>query len=77
MIRASQNGRHSATVQMTLIVGGRELEVAQSTPTHLILREAVPLPGSHAQLLLSIDGVETRRSIEILDGRTSSRVSYR
>lgn len=67
MIAASQNGSHSASVEMTLTIAGERFEIAQATPTHLYLRTPAEIPSGSAELSISIDGSVTRQSVQLLN----------
>ena len=67
MIAASQNGSHSARVEMTLTVDGTQFEIAQATPTHLYLRTPVEIRTGTGELAISIDGAVTRQLVRVLN----------
>jgi hypothetical protein len=79
MIAASQNGSHSARIEMTLTIDGACFEVAQSTPTHLYLRSPAEIVSSNGELAISIDGSVTRQPVELLvrDPANSVAVPFR
>jgi hypothetical protein len=67
MIAASQNGSHSARVEMTLIVDGAQFEIAQATPTYLYLRMPAEIRTGTGELAISIDRSVTRQTVQLLN----------
>jgi hypothetical protein len=67
MIAASQNGSHSARVEMILTVDGAQFEIAQATPTHLYLRTPAEIKTGTGELAISIDGTVTRQTVRLLN----------
>jgi len=65
MIAASQNGSHSARVEMALIVASQRFEIAQATPTHLYLRTPTELTAGTGVLSISIDGNVTQQTVQL------------
>lgn len=53
---------------MTLRIGEVVMDVAQVTPDHVFLRNPIVLPPSDAELLISIDGHETRTFVRLPEG---------
>jgi hypothetical protein len=75
MIAASQNGSHSARVEMTLIVDGTQFEIAQATPTHLYLRMPAEIRTGTGELAISIDGSVTRQTVQLLNNTQLSSLA--
>ena len=53
-----QDGGYSSEVEIHLLIGGKRLPVAQVGKDFLILREPAPVPSGHAELSITIDGIE-------------------
>ena len=58
-------GGHSATVHMTLLVGGLQHRVLQAGGSRLLLEEAVLLPTYPVEMVLSIDGQVQRFAVTV------------
>gem|GEM_PF-6098173 len=71
MILASHNRSHSASVCLTLAVGQDQLDVAQVTPTAIILRDAVTLQPCDGILCINIDGHSTYQPVRLPQGATA------
>jgi hypothetical protein len=61
---------YSADVRIQLRLDGRCLPVAQLGPDFLILRSPTDYPPSDAEIILSIDGDESRWPVRLADGIT-------
>jgi hypothetical protein len=60
---------YSAQVEIYLVVGDQKLDVAQVGPGWFILQEPNALPPeTEAELVITVDGRETRRHVFIHDG---------
>ena len=59
---------YSAQVRMTLVVNGHTLDVAQLASRFLILASPVDHPPAPAEVLLSVDGQQTRWPVFLDDG---------
>lgn len=68
MISTSKSIRHSAHVEMELRVDGEAFRVGQLGPGFLILRPSVELPPCIGEVLVRIDGHETRFPVRLDSG---------
>jgi hypothetical protein len=59
---------HSADVHIQLLVDGRVLSVAQLGPDFLVLRSPAAHPACDGEILLRIDGQESRWPVHLADG---------
>jgi hypothetical protein len=59
---------HSADVRIHLLVNGSVLSVAQLGPRFIILRNPVDHPPCDAEIVMSIDGEESRWGVYLPDG---------
>jgi hypothetical protein len=59
---------HSAEVQMHLVLNGCTLAVSQMGPDYLRLREPAEAPPCDAQIVLVIDGHESRWLVHLPEG---------
>jgi hypothetical protein len=60
--------RHSACVQMRLLIGGHSLRVAQMGPNFLILDDTADYPPGNAEIVLSVDGQAERWTVHLPNG---------
>ena len=60
---------------MTLLADGRSIRVAQSGPDFLILSEATKIPAGEAELIVSVNGNESKRRFSIKESVDGVRVS--
>jgi hypothetical protein len=63
---------HSADVRIELRVNGHILPVAQLGPTFLILKKPIDHPPADAEIVMSIDGDESRWPIRLGAGLSNS-----
>jgi hypothetical protein len=70
---------HSAVVRMELHLNGHVLPIAQLGPDFLVLATLIDHPAAEAEIVMSIDGHESRWPIRLLDGispvQTRTRIS--
>jgi hypothetical protein len=65
---------HSAVVRMELRLNGSALSISHLGPDYLILAEPVDHPAADAEIIMSIDGDESRWSVHLPAGlSTTSR----
>ena len=55
-MNSSQTVSYSAKVELSLHVNGEVLDVSQTGPDSLILREPRQLPATDAQIVIKVDG---------------------
>ena len=69
---------YSANVEMYLVLADRQLELAQLGPEHCILRNSESFPSTSGEIVLIVDGHETRVPAYFSEGATSEsrRVPY-
>ena len=60
---------------MNLLVDGRSIPVAQSGPNFLILKQATQISAGEAELIVSVNGEETKRRFWIDGPVDGTRVS--
>lgn len=60
-----QKARHSAEVEIELLVAGKSLSVAQLGPEFLILGEATQLEPCTAEIVLRVDGEDERWQVRL------------
>ncbi len=67
---ASRNGNfgHSAEVRMHLRLNGQVLPIAQLGPDFLVLKDPIDHPSADAEIDLTIDGVEDRWRVHLIEG---------
>lgn len=63
---------YSASVSLRLRVNGCVFPLTHAGPDRVILQEPAPLPDGDAELIVTVDGQETRRRVNI-EGRTLAR----
>lgn len=70
---------YSAQVEMYLIVHGRKLEIGQLGPAHCIVRKPVPVLPGVGEIVVIVDGSESRTPVDLPDGIAADvrRVAYR
>jgi hypothetical protein len=56
----TNSGGYSADVSLRLVLHGHELPLAQVGPSYCILREPVQFEPTDGQILIVVDGHETR-----------------
>jgi hypothetical protein len=61
-----------------LAVDGRRVPLGQLGPAHCIVRESLSVPPGEAEILVVVDGRESRLSVYLPDGITADqpRVTY-
>lgn len=64
---------HSADVRIELRVNGHVMPVAQLGPDFLVLRTPTDHPPTDAEIRMSIDGDESRWTVRLADGISSSQ----
>jgi hypothetical protein len=64
-------GGYSAEVEMHVVRDGSKLKVSQLGPDFLVLDEADDFEGP-AQVILSVDGVEESRNVDVHCGSTDT-----
>ena len=71
-------GGYSANVEMYLQVRGQQLPLGQVGPAHCVLREAAQFGPTTGEIVILVDGQETRVSAFFPDGASAAdrRVSY-
>jgi hypothetical protein len=69
---------YSAHVEMYLQLADRKLSVGQLGPAHCILEDSGNLPPQNGEIVVIIDGHETRRPVYLPHGisPTENRVAY-
>lgn len=71
---------YSSTVILTLFICGAELALSHVSSDFCVVRESeFYIDGGEAQLLISVDGVEEKRTVIVTEGipaGRSVRVSY-
>jgi hypothetical protein len=60
--------RHSADVRMTLLLNGHTMSIAQMGPDFLMLDDPVDHPPCVADVILSVDGRESRWAVRLPEG---------
>ena len=65
---------HSADVRMSLSVNGHVLKISHLGPDFLILRTPVEHAPTDAEISLTIDGDESRRTVHLVNGIHPERV---
>jgi len=66
-------GGHSAEVRITLSVGDRVFRAAQLGPDFVVLRTPVDHPPATAEVVLTIDGSESRWRVHLPGGIRADR----
>jgi hypothetical protein len=66
---------HSARVRMELRVNGSVLTISHLGPDYLILAQPVNHPPAEAEIIMSVDGSQSRWHVQLPDG--VSRASRR
>lgn len=71
--------RHSSVADFQLLVQGQSYDVVQVAPEFLILATPTEIPPGPAELVIRLEGRETRRRLTLPDGasRGSARVGIR
>jgi len=64
--------RYSADVRMELRQNGRALAISHLGPDFLILTNPIDHPPAEAEILLAIDGHESRWPVRLVNGISSS-----
>jgi hypothetical protein len=64
---------HSAQVSLRLVVGGRTIPLAQIARDWIILAEPTELKPAPAEVVLHVDGVPERWTVEVLPHDQGSR----
>lgn len=59
---------YSSQVRLTLIADGRALPLSQIGPGYAILREPASIGPCNADLIVSVDGIERRICVRLVDG---------
>jgi hypothetical protein len=59
---------HSARVRMELRLNGSILTISHLGPDYLILGEAVDYPPTQAEIVMSVDGHQSRWSVQLPAG---------
>lgn len=65
---------YSADVRMQLNVNGFVLAIGQLGPDFIILRDSVDHPPTEAEIVMSIDGEESRWNVELPNGISPERL---
>ncbi len=73
----SETVGYSADVRMQLNVNGFVLPIAQLGPDFIILRDRAAHPPAEAEIVLSIDGEESRWNVHLPDGIVADRTRTR
>ena len=73
MLATSQSTRHSAQVLMELRVDAGTFRIGQLGPGFVILRPPVEIPPGIGEVVVRIDGSETRFPIRLEHGATSNQ----
>jgi hypothetical protein len=68
---------YNSVVTMQLQIGADAHAVAQITPSMLIMREPTDLPACSAEMVMTIDGRESRWTIVLPDGASKDSVEVR
>lgn len=68
-----ERNKHSADIRMSLHFEGSVLTISHLGPNYLILAEPVEHPPTRAEITMSVDGQESRWTVELPAG-LSSRV---
>ncbi|HZN34637.1 MAG TPA: hypothetical protein VFB80_12505 [Pirellulaceae bacterium] len=70
---------YSAHVEMFLILNGQQFDLGQIGPEHCIVRNPAEVPPSPGEIVLIVDGNETRLQVYLPHGISSSsrKVAYR
>lgn len=63
---------HSADVRMSLHVNGSVLTISHLGPNYLILAEPVEHPPTRAEIAMSVDGQESRWTVDLPAGLSAS-----
>ena len=69
----------SSEVELTLVIGDQSLPLSHTNESDVILSEpGTPFPPTNAELVVTVDGVERRRSVHLPNGITpqETRVLY-
>jgi hypothetical protein len=70
---------YSTELEGFLCVGSQRLALHELGPDYCVVRSSLPAPPSQAEILLSIDGQESRFTVMLPDGIAppQTKVSYR
>lgn len=63
---------YSAKVEIYLHVAGHKLNVARIRGGQLVLRDKIDLPPSDAEVVIKVDGQETKTPVVLKEGIDSS-----
>jgi hypothetical protein len=66
------NSGYSAEVQMSLLVGGHTLDVAQCLGNTCCLRQSIDSPPCEADLIIVVDGRERRKQVFLTEGLSAT-----
>jgi hypothetical protein len=74
----AHSSSYSADVDMFLVLDDRKLSLGQLGPAHCVLEEATAFPPGQGEIVLIVDGGESRLPVFFPEGAsaTSCRVSY-
>jgi hypothetical protein len=74
----TSSGGYSANVELYLVVEGKQLPLGQVGPAHCILRDAVQFEPTTGEIVIQVDGAETRVPAYFPDGAstTDCRIAY-
>ena len=72
-IRPVKNG-YSADIRMRLNVNGFVLPIGQLGPDFIILRDPTEHPPADAEIVMSIDGEESRWNVHLPEGNSPGKV---
>jgi hypothetical protein len=68
---------HSAAVRIELCVNGHILPVSHLGPDFLVLKDIVEHPPAEAEIVMCIDGDESRWCVRLVDGIVAGRQKTR
>jgi hypothetical protein len=63
---------YSADVRLHLAISGRVIDLAQVAPEFLIINRPLDLPPCQGEVVVTVDGVESRRRASLMDGISKS-----
>ena len=69
-----RGGGYSAHVELTLIVAGDRIELAQVGHQRIYLRSPMTLPAGPAELIVQVDGNARRKNITIPPGQGTAQI---
>ena len=78
MLKNAQSNGYSSKVRGWLVIAGARHELSQVGPDFCILREAIVLSGTEAELVVEVDGDQKRTPINIVtsNGQAIQRIMF-